>query len=416
MKKKVLILGGGFGGISTYTHLHRFIHPANVHNIRLELISRTNYFTFSPMLHEVATGSVGREHVTQPLREILNCCGKDFHQTNVTRIDIEKKIVATDSGDHSYDVLLIALGAEQSFFGIPGAAEHALALKWLPGAIAIRNRIIHSFEQASEMHDRRDNDALKKFLNFIIVGGGATGTEFAGQLSDLIHHELKRFYGDVPVSRATITLVHAGQRLLEQMSPKASLIAAHRLRKLGVTLLCNERVTEVTEDGATLASGRILLGKSVFWTAGTQSTLGKLLPQEYFTSKDLLNVTPTFQLAGHPEVFGIGDCAAVNDTNFSYPPLAQAAVQSSKIAAKNIIAHIAHLPLRQKPYRHKGDVIPIGNWFGIFEGRHVLISGFSAWMLRRIVFLQTMYGWGNRAQVLFDWCTDLFLPRDTSEF
>lgn len=416
MKKKVLILGGGFGGIATYTHLHRFIHPANVHNIRVELISRTNYFTFSPMLHEVATGSVDREHVVQPLREILHCCGKDFHQAEVTTIDVEKKIVRTNKGDHSYDVLVIALGVEQGFFATPGAAEHALALKWLPGAVAIRNRIISSFEQASELHDQHDKFEIMKFLNFIIVGGGATGTEFAGQLSDLMRHEIKRFYGDVPMGLTNITLIHAGERILEQLSSRASYIALQRLRKLGVKTLLHERVTQVTEDGVMLASKKMLLSNSVFWTAGTESFLKNLLSSEYLTQHGLLNVTPTFQLAGHPEVFGLGDCSKVNDPEFFYPPLAQAAAQAAKIVAKNIVAHLHHQPLVQKRYRHKGDIIPVGNRFGIFEKRGILVVGFASWVLRRIIFLQTMFGWGNRAQVTFDWFISLFLPRDTSDF
>ncbi len=416
MKKKVLILGGGFGGIATYRNLHRFIHPANVHNIRLELISRTNYFTFSPMLHEVATGSVDREHVVYPLREMLHCCGKDFHQASVTNIDVKNKIVQTTTGNHSYDVLVIALGVEQGFFGTPGAAEHALALKWLPGAIAIRNRIITSFERASEMHDVHDKQAMMRFLNFIIVGGGATGTEFAGQFSDLMNHEMKRFYGDVPMGNISITLVHAGARLLEQLSSRASHIAAKRLRNLGVKILFNERVTHVTENGVTLASGKTLLSNSVFWTAGTESRLGSLISSEHLNTRGLLNVTPTFQLVGHPEVFGIGDCASVNDPHFSYPPLAQAASQASRIVAKNIIAQLHHRSFTQKKYRHKGDIIPIGDNFGIFEGKYIRMSGFISWLLRRAVFLTTMFGWGNRLQVLFDWCIALFLPRDTSEF
>lgn len=258
---------------------------------------------------------------------------------------------------------------------------------------------------------------MMKFLNFVIVGGGATGTEFAGQLSDLVTYEMKRFYGDVPMGLTNITLVHAGKRLLEQLSPKASKIAFQRLRKLGVKVLLNERVTQVTEDGVTLArAGKTLLSNSVFWTAGTESFLGKLLQSEHITERGLLNITPTFQLVGHPEVFGIGDCAAVNNPAFSYPPLAQAAAQAALIVTKNIVAHLAHTPLTQKQYRHKGDIIPIGNGFGIFERGGFTMSGFTSWVLRRIIFLKTMFGWGNRAQVLFDWCIALFLPRDTSEF
>jgi len=416
MRKKVLILGGGFGGIATYSRLHSLIHPANIHNIRLELISRTNYFTFTPMLHEVATGSVDREHVVQPLREIMNCCGRDFHQALVTGIDLNQKIVRTDAGDHSYDILVIGLGAEQSYFGTPGAAEHALALKWLPGAIEIRNRIIRSFEHASDMHDMKNSEAVEKFMHFVIVGGGATGTELAGQVSDLLQHEMKRYYGDVPHSKARITVIHAGERLLEQLSPRASKAAARRLKQLGVKLFLEERVTQVTQDGVMLASGAFIPSNSVFWTAGTESTLTTLVPKEFLDERGLLKVGPTFEVPGHPEVFGIGDCTRVQDPLYSYPPLAQAATQASNIVATNIVRHLRNQSGIQKRYRHKGDIIPLGNGFGIFESRRIFFTGMVAWILRRIVFLQTMFGWGNRLQVMFEWTIEAFLPRDTSEF
>ncbi len=414
--KKILILGGGFGGIAAYRELHRFIHPANIHNIRIELISRTNYFTFSPMLHEVATGSVDREHVIQPLREMLSCCGKDFHQATITKIDPKKKIVRTNTGDHSYDVLIVAMGVEQGFFGTPGAQEYALALKWLPGAISIRNRIINSFERASEMHDKKDRTAMERFLHFVIVGGGATGTELAGQVSDLIRNEMHRYYPDVPNGHAKVMLIHAGKRLLEQLSPRASNVALARLKEMGVQVMLKEQVTEVTDDCVMLSSKKCIPSNSVFWTAGTESTLPKVFPQDMLTERGLLKILPTFQTLEHKEIFGIGDCAQVQDTAFAYPPLAQAAVQSAKIVAKNAVAYMQHTELKTKPYMHKGDIIPIGDGFAIFERKSILVTGLSSWLLRRAVFLRTMYGWANRFQVTFDWLIKLFLPRDTSEF
>ncbi len=414
--KKILILGGGFGGVATYERLHKLIHPANIHNVRIELINRTNYFTFSPMLHEVATGSVEREHVVHPLREILGCCGKDFHQANVLTVDPEKKIVHTDKGDHSYDVLVLALGVEQSFFNTPGAEEHALALKWLPGAIAIRNRIISSFEQASEMHDKKDHEAVNRFLNFVIVGGGATGTELAGQVSDLLRDEMTTYYGDVPMSYANIVLVHAGSRLMEQLSPAASKKALERLTSMGVKTILEETVTEVTEDSVKLSSNRSIPSNSVFWTAGTESKLGTILPKKLLNERGLLLVSATFQVPDHPEIFALGDSTRVTEAGYEYPPLAQAAVQASAVVAKNIIAHIHKQPLQKKRYLHKGDIIPIGDNYGIFERKSIRVTGFWVWMLRRIVFLQTMFGWGNKVHVLFDWTVQIFSPRDTSEF
>ncbi len=414
--KRILILGGGFGGIATYQALHRFIHPVNIHNIHIELISRTNYFTFSPMLHEVATGSVAREHVVQPIREILKCCGKDFHQATILRVDPKKKIVSTDAGDHSYDVLIVALGVEQGFFGIPGAEEYALALKWLPGAIQIRNRIINSFERASEVHDKKDKTAMDRFLQFVIVGGGATGTELAGQVSDLVRNEMKKYYADVPNKNAKVILIHAGKRLLEQLSPQASSEALVRLKKMGVQVMLNEQVTEITDDCVMLSSKKCIPSNSVFWTAGTESVLPSMFPKDMLTERGLLKISPTFQTLAHKEIFGVGDCAEVQDKEFAYPPLAQAAVQASRLVAKNVLAHLRHKELSTKRYRHKGDIIPVGDGFAVFEKRPVLITGFTAWILRRAVFLQTMYGWSNRFQVTFDWIMKLFLPRDTSEF
>lgn len=413
--KKILILGGGFGGISTYQHLHKLVHPINVHNIKVELISRTNYFTFSPMLHEVATGSVNREHIIHPLREILRCCGKDFHQASVTKIDPKKKIVHTDMGSHTYDILVVALGVEQSFFNVPGAAEHALALKWLPGAIAIRNRIIHSFEQASEMHDQRSLAEMDKFLQFIVVGGGATGTELAGQISDLIRKEMKHYYHDVPARHAKVLFIHSGKRLLEQLSEKASKKALERLSAMGVQVLLGEQVTKVTKNGVTLSSGSSIASNSVFWTAGTESVLPNIAPKSLLNERGLLAVSATFQTQEYPEIFGIGDSARVTEPGYEYPPLAQAAVQSSRIVANNIISYLRKKPLKKKRYYHKGDIIPIGNRFGIFEKKPFMVSGFLAWVLRRAIFILTISGTANKLHILFDWAIALVLPRDTSE-
>lgn len=413
--KKILILGGGFAGIEVFRRLHKLLHPAHEKDVSIELISRTNYFTFYPMLHEAATGGVSREHVVQPLRETLVCCGKDFHQATVTKIDPAAKTVETDKGPHSYDILVVALGVEQGFFGTPGAAEHALALKQLPGAIAIRNRLINSFEQASEMHDKMDQAAVDKFLHFVIVGGGATGTELAGQISDLIGDEMRRFYGDVPQSMAKITLIHAGGRVLEQLSEKASEAAAKRLNNLGVELLLNERVVEVTPTGVKLASGKDIASNSVFWTGGTESVLEDMLPPELLTDRKLLKVDPTFQVSAHPEIFGLGDCATVSDPEYSYPPLAQAATQAAKVVAKNVVAHLHSQPLQQKKFRNRGSIIPIGDWYAVYDKKPLIMRGRTVWLARRGVFLKTMYGWGNRLQVAFDWVVDIFLPRDTSE-
>ncbi len=414
--KKVLIMGGGFAGIETFRRLHELLHPAHKHDIRIELISRNNFFTFTPMLHEAATGSVAREHLVQPIREMLVCCGKDFHEATIANIDPDKQVVYTDADDYSYDIGVVALGVEQGYFGTPGAKEHAVSLKWLPDAITMRNRIIDSFEKASERHDDNNLQAVSEYLHFVIVGGGLTGTELAGQLSDLISHEMRLFYGDVPHIMTKITLVHAGPRIIEQFSPQGSQKAARRLEKLGVEIRLGEVVTEVTAKGAKLKSGEFLNSKNVFWTAGTQSALPTILPAELLTERGLLKTEPTLQVTGYKNLFGVGDCRVATDQAYFFPPTAQAAVQSAEAAAYNISHMLEGKKLLARRYHHRGDIIPIGDWYGVFERGSLRGSGRFIWLLRRLIFLMSMYGWANRLQVSFDWFIALFLPRDTSEF
>lgn len=415
--KRILILGGGFAGVEAYQQLHKRLHPASQHQVQIELINRDNYFTFTPMLHEAATGSVAREHVAQALREMLHCCGKDFHQAVVTRIDANKNVVHTAEGrEHPYDYLVISLGVAQGYFGIPGTKDHAMALKWLPDAVKIRNNIIRSFERASESHDHNHTDEVLKLLHFVIVGGGATGTEMAGQLSDLLEGEMAEFYGDVPKEMSRITLVHAGNRLLEQLSEQGSRRAKERLESLGVTVRLNEKVTAVHDDYVELSSGETLSTRNVFWTGGTESTLRGLVPDSALNERGLVVVDKFWRVKGHKNMYAIGDCATGEDQEYTFPPTAQAAVQAAGIAAANIAAQVQDKPLVAKKFQYKGDIIPIGDWYAIFERHRLHHAGRLAWLLRRGVFLQTMYSWQKRLQVVVDWVIRIFLPRDTSEF
>ncbi|MEK7499191.1 MAG: hypothetical protein AAB649_01135, partial [Patescibacteria group bacterium] len=172
----------------------------------------------------------------------------------------------------------------------------------------------------------------------------------------------------------------------------------------------------VTKDFVKLSSGKSIPSNSVFWTAGTASSLQKILPPKVLNDRGMIGVSGTFQTGEFPEIFALGDSAFVTEDEFKYPPLAQAAVQASKVVAQNIIAHIHNQTPKKKRYLHKGDIIPIGNAYGIFERKSVRFTGFFAWVLRRIVFIQTMYGWENKMHVLFDWTVQTFSPRDTSEF
>lgn len=412
--KKILILGGGFGGIETYRQLHKHLHPFATHGVRVELINRTNYLTFTPMLHEAATGSVAREHVVQPIRELMACCGNDFHQAEVTKIDPQKKVAETNDSSHSYDILIIALGVIQSFM-VPGAQEYAVPLKQLQDAVTIRNRIILAYEHASEKYGRHEIKDVERYLHFVIVGGGATGTELAGQIADLMHDELQTLYGDVPSGLAKITLVHTGSRLLEQFSSRCAHKARQRLEAMDVQILLNERATEVTKDGVILASGKTLETNNVFWTTGTASSLRSVVPSHFLDEKGLLKTDATHRIVGSDAIFALGDCAKAAEQGYSLPPTAQAAVQAARSVTDNVIALVQGRPLVKRKYRSKGDIIPIGDWYAIFEKGNFCFSGRIAWWLRRTVFLMNMYSWSRRLRVVSDWTIQIFQPRDTAE-
>jgi len=413
--KRILILGGGFGGIETYRRLHKRLHSMAGSDIRIELINRTNYLTFTPMLHEVATGSVAREHVVQPIREIMACCGNDFHQAEILKVDPKTKEVHTTEGIHTYDILVVALGVRQAYFDIPGAREFTLPLKQLEDAVKIRNQILRAYEHASESHARQEADNAARYLHFVIVGGGASGVELTGQMADLMRNELKKLYGDVPHAVAKITLVHAGSRILELFSRRCAHKALARLQHMGVQVILNDPVASVSADTVVLMSGREVATKNVFWTAGTESGLDKLFPQAILNDKGLLVINDAQQVIGSSNVFALGDCAQDEKDMSRVPATAQAAVQAAAAVADNVVAQLSGLSLRPHRFKNKGDIVPIGDWYAIYEKDNLCFSGRVAWWLRRTVFLMNMHSWSRRLRVVSDWTIQIFQPRDTAE-
>lgn len=413
--KRVLILGGGFGGVEAYQQIHKLCHPCAEKEIKVELINRSNYLTFSPMLHEVATGSVSRENIMQPIRELMKCCDNVFHQAEIVKIDLINKQVVTDKRKHGCDVLVVALGAEQGFFGVPGAKEYSYSLKTMQNAIDMRNRIIMSFERASESFASKNIEILKRQLNFVIVGGGATGVELAGQLADLVHGDMKSLYPDIKKDQARITLIHGGDRLLDYLPRRVSLMAQRRLEKLGVKVMLNLNVTEVMCDGVLLDEEKKLLSGNVFWAAGTETSLRELIENRFLNKQGFLVTDKFREVIGVKDVFGLGDGAVVDNKGFRTSSTAQAAVWEAKIVARNILRDDRDKSVDIKSYKSRGDIIPIGDWYAVFVKGRIVIVGRLAWLMRRTIFLLTMYGWGDRLRVAAEWAIGVFTRRDTSK-
>lgn len=411
MPKKILILGGGFGGVRFYKTLHKLTHDSG--DYLFHVVNRWNYFLFYPMLHEVATGSVDRSHITQPLREIMDCCLETFYHTDIEHIDFKNKQVKTAQGTLSYDFLCVGLGATGNFFGVKGAAEYTLRLSDIASAVQLRNTVIARFEAATKTANTEER---KKLLHFVIVGGGATGVELAGQFADVVFHEFKKLYQEIDYHEVRITLVQGGDRLIPQCVLPACKMAAEQLKKQRVEVKLNAVAKEITADAVRLADGTTLNTKTIMWTAGTASYLSGMADDEYLNESGYFKTRDTLQLIGHDEVFIVGDNAGVeNGKGTRAPQTAQAAVGEGYRAALNCYALMSGKPLTPFSFISKGDIMPIGDWYAVAQFGSFAFGGRFAWWLRRTIFLTEMWSWMNRLKVVADWTLNIFMPRDTSQ-
>lgn len=408
MAKRILVLGAGVAGAQALHCIHKQFHHDPQYS--LLVVDRQNFSAFAPMLHEVATGAVASDHVTHPIREIVHCCLETFHNTDVLGIDLEQKLVSTGDGPIRYDYLVVGLGARTNFFGVPGAKEHAMELKTMAHALNIRRRVLDSFEQATKMPA---GEARRELLHFVIVGGGYTGSELAGQLSSLFFDEFLSIYPEILPDEPRITLVQAGDRVLSMLKPVSSARAQRRLEKLGVDVIVNARVTAVTPKGIVLQSGQIIASQNVVWTSGVQA-VGDQFFREDLLVNGRVKVKSTLQVPDFPEAFVIGDLAGVTEGNGPHPQTAQAAFEQARLVAKNLRALVEHQPLGAFHYRHKGDLVPIGDHWAVAEVFGLRFTGFFGWWLRRTVYLRGIFTWNDRIRVVFDWTMNLFSRRDTT--
>lgn len=419
MAKHIVILGGGFAGVGVYRALHHATHGAD---IRITLIDRNNFFTFTPMLHEVATGSVERSHIVQPLREIMHRCETDrFVQGEVTVVDpVKKKVtyqIHTESKSLSYDALVVALGSRVQWYGIPGAQEHAFPLKTIGDAVRLRNRLLEQLEIAST---ETSAAARRARLQFVVIGGGPTGVELAGQIADLTRHELRGLYHEIRPEEIGITVVQRGPRLLPQFREKTSEIALRRLKQLGVNVMLNVGAASIDPTGVTLTTGERITADTVIWSSGVQSVMQGVLPDSLLTPNGQVRITTELNIPEYPHTFVLGDAAALDgktDNVPFVPQTAQAAAALAPIVARNILRVLGkkQSPAESIAFAQRGYIMPIGDWFAVGEIGSRVYSGRFLWIVRRFVFLQQLSGWWNRTLVLTAWIMGAVVRRDTSQ-
>ncbi len=433
LRPHVVILGAGFGG--TYV-AKELVSRVKKGEIDLTIVNRTNYFLFTPLLHEVATGALSPRNVAEPLREVFVNTGVRIVQGSVDSVNTGERIVnvKTASGDAHllrYDYLVIATGAETNYYGIPGAAELTLPLNTLADAALVRNRIIDAFEKAVLLPDR---DTRRAALSFAVVGGGATGVELAAELSEFIRGMIRRYYAKSNIDQddprrcmpeeATITLIHAGKELLEMFKPSLRAAAAEQLAKNDVGIQVETVVTSVTKAGLVTASGGMIPASTIIWTAGVKAIVPHFDDLKPTLSGGRLSVDGNFRVLGSDRIFAMGDAAAYVDPHEfvadsaktkPLPMLAQVAEGEASTVAKNILASIAKKPLKDFHYHSEGSMVSVGQWFAIGEIFSMKLAGRLTWWLWRTVYLFKFASWRKRIRIAFEWAFEVISPRDITK-
>lgn len=409
---RIVIIGGGFAGVTTALSLERLFRRNS--DVEITLIDQENFFTFTPLLPEVPSGSIQAKHIVFPLRALLKRTA--VKQADVKSIDLKNRVVVAahcgKCGDYAveYDQLVLALGSVPNFFGLPGVAGNALTIKSLADATALHAHIIDRLEHADLQSDPA---ARRELLTFVVAGGGFAGVETLAELNDFVRGA-RRFYPNVHQEDVRMVLVHSGNRILPEVSESLSAYALAKLRSRGVEVLLETRVHSSSADTVTLSRGQKLPAGAFVWSAGTAPSpvLDRLdLPR---TNTGRIDVDATLAVKGCPGIWAVGDSASIPNvvSGGTCPPTAQFALRQGRRLASNIVATFRGEP--PQPFRFKtlGLLAGLGRRSAVAEIFGLRFSGFIAWWLWRTIYLMKLPGFERKLRVAIDWTMDLFFARD----
>lgn len=396
----VVIVGAGFGGLRVARGLSHA--PVDV-----TILDRHNYHTFIPLLYQVATAGLEPEEIAQPIRRILRGVPNlRFRLSTVTGVDLARRVVTTDSGEISYDYLVLAAGSATSYFGLDSVVQVTSALRDLDDAERLRDQILGAFETASA---EEDPDRRRQLMTLIVVGGGPTGVELAGALAELRRHALPHDYPDLDLSWARILLLEATDRILPGMHPDLQAKAQAKLGELRVEIRLGAPVAHVDANGVTLSSGETIPAGAVMWVAGMRAPpLAEAVPTAGDSAGRLV-VSEALHLPGHPEAYAIGDMAHVGDPETRpHPMLAPVAIQQGALVAENILRSLAGQSPKRFVYKDRGTMVTIGRNAAIAHIFGLRLNGFIAWLIWLTVHLVWLIGFRNRMLVLVNWVWNYF--------
>ncbi len=410
-RKRVVILGGGFGGVYTALHLEKALRKRD--DFEIILVNKENYFVFQPMLAEVVSGNIGILDTVSPIRRMLPLT--DLHVRDIESIDTKQQTVTTTPGFRQqpsvvqYDHLVLALGNVTDFRGLRGLPEHAIPFKNLSDALYIRNHVIHVLEEAAIEH--QDERLRRQLLTFVVAGGGFSGVEVVAELNDFVR-EVIRNYPQIDSSEVRFVLLHALDRILPELDERLALYAQNILAKRGVEILLNTRLKAASSEEAILADGARIATRTLISTIPSSpnpliDTLD--LPKE----RGRLKADSSLLVEGTNNVWALGDCALIPTPNGGVcPPTAQFATRQGKTAAHNIVAAIRGGEQEAFQFKELGKLAALGHRSAVAQMFGVNISGFLAWFMWRTIYLMKLPGWGRRLKVAASWTFELFLPPD----
>jgi NADH dehydrogenase len=397
----VVILGAGFGGLRTARQL---AHTP----VRVTLIDRNNYHLFQPLLYQVASAGLSPNEIAYPVRSILRRQpNADFLLAEVHSVDLAARRLETSAGPLDYDYLLLAAGGQTNYFGLPSVEENSLGLKDLADAAALRDHLLRLFEAASR---ERDLQERRSMLTFVIAGGGPTGVELTGALSELITLVLSKDFPRQNIAEVRILLLEAAQRLLPGMPEDLARHTVEILRRKGVEVRFDAAVSGFDRRQVTLRSGEVIPARTLIWAAGIRpSGLVRSLGAE-LAPGGRVRVEPTLQLPGRPEVFVIGDAAYFEDeAGQPLPMVAPVATQQADCAVDNLRRMLESRPLKPFRYKDPGAMATIGRNQAVARLGRFQFRGFIAWIIWIVVHIYQLIGFRNRLVTLINWAWDYFL-------
>ena len=413
--KKILVLGGGYAGVNVLNDIQRRFEDDV--GVEISMVSESNFFLHTPMLPELAIGTIEPRHIATPIRNF--CRRARFYQAEVTDVDLRARQVTVLRQDGTnralpYDYLVLAMGNNTNFFGNKNIERYALTIKTLGDAILLRNRVISALEEADQ---EQDGAAQSRLVTFVIVGGGFSGVETVGELNDFVRESVEKFYRNIDPGIVRIILVASREKILPEIGDLGG-YAMKALKKAGVTVLVNTKLADASADSVTLDDGEKISCGTLVWAGGNavDEVIAKIDTAHHKSGR--IEVDEYLRLKNDERIYALGDCALVLDprTKTSYPPTAQHAIRQARTVSENLASAVSGRGEQSRfIYDTKGSMAKIGKKDGVALLMGIKFRGFLAWLIWKQYYLATLPTNEKKIRVGLDWFVDLFFPKDITK-